>query len=186
MKIYYTVSSGEDSPSNRPSNSIGGYKSSTMVPNDFYNSVFGQISILGLSRGGDEYIGLMILNEEDSNLSNLKFWFKDFDNKQSSLEFAAVKPSIDSNGYQFIERLATINSKPQNIIFSHPTEDNPAILGELKSGEMLGFWLHRKIDKESSLEDYDNVAQRDPNNWHRFIPIKKGDFEGSELIFEWD
>lgn len=187
MKLYYTVSAGYDLPSTRPSNSIGGYQSSTMVQNDVYSAVFGEISLLAESKGSDEYIGLMLVNDSDTDLNNLKFWFKDVEPPtQSVLEFAAVKPAIDENGNAFIERLATINSRPQNITFSHPTEDSPANLGDMLAGVSIGVWLHRKIDKDAAKEIYDNVAMRDPKNWYRYIPVKQAEFEGAELNFVWD
>lgn len=59
MRLYYTVSSGYNDPQSKLVNSLGGFKSSTPVPNDQDNNVFDELSLLSLVKGKTQYIGLI-------------------------------------------------------------------------------------------------------------------------------
>ena len=66
MRLYYTVSSGYNDPQSKLVNSLGGFKSSTPVPNDQDNNVFDELSLLSLVKGKTQYIGLILNNEGQS------------------------------------------------------------------------------------------------------------------------
>ena len=63
MKLYYTVSSYQDTPQRSIGLSLGGYRSSTFVRNDEMNNLFGDISLLSLKQNRSQYIAIQLQTE---------------------------------------------------------------------------------------------------------------------------
>lgn len=187
MQLYYTVSSGYDSIQNKPSLSIGGYKSSSIVINDDYSNIFDEISMRSVNINRPQYIALILKNTTNSVANNLKVWMVSPITAQGIITLAAVKPLIDQDGNPYIERVATTFSKPMGVNFTSPTVDSPAlIVDSMAAGDEIGIWLCRSIDKNVAMEQYNDVAMIDPNNPNRYIKSEQPTEEIFNLYFSWE
>ena len=75
LSLYYTVSSAYNAAQTKSVNSLGRYKSSTVVPNDTFDNVFGELSLSTLARAKNEYIALVLKNEGETPIQNVEMWF---------------------------------------------------------------------------------------------------------------
>ena len=162
MKLYYTVSSYQDTPQQNIGLSLGGYRSSTFVRNDEMNNLFGDISLMSLKQNKSQFIAIMMKNELDVVAGNVRLFFSFPMPTQCIYQLAAVIPTKDSDGNDVMERTETIYSKPMYGTFVSPTEQSPAIIGDMQPGQQVGLWICRSLDLDAAMEEYNDVAEIDP------------------------
>lgn len=75
LRFYYTVSSGYNSPQTKVSDSLGGYKSSTPVPNDVFGNLFDEISLNLASNPHSQYVALVLKMRAQKRLKTLNYGF---------------------------------------------------------------------------------------------------------------
>ena len=46
--------------------------------------------------------------------------------------------------------------------FVSPTEQSPAIIGDMQPGQQIGLWICRSLDLDAAMEEYNDVAEPDP------------------------
>lgn len=204
MRLYYTVASGYDNPQTKISNSLGGFKSSTPVPNDKFGNLFDELSVLTIKDAKKQYIGLILKNETGAPVYNVQLWFTSpteiKENEETpvdpcepkkignyaSISIAAVKTNLNDKEEPFFEMIPDMYSRPFQAEFFSPTEDGKVTIGGMEDGQEIGIWLCRDIDKAKAIEDYDQVAERDIDTVNRYKPIEKATEEVFELHLTWD
>ena len=75
MKLYYTGAPIKNIPQGNPNQSLGGFKSSTLVPNARKNALFSDISMEQYNEGDRELRGLILKNETGAVVSNITAYF---------------------------------------------------------------------------------------------------------------
>ena len=146
MRLYYTTTAKQDSPQQKPSQSLGGYKSSSPVPNSALGNLFSDLSLLTLEKNLPEYLGLVLKNERDNSVSNIKIWINNPVNNLCKYKLAVVELSSVNS----FEMLPSINSKPLYAEFYDvDSEVNSIEIGPMLRGEQYGIWLERTINTES-------------------------------------
>ena len=75
MKLYYTTSVGVDEPQTKPNISLGGFKSGSLVRNNDFDNLFGELSVYTINKEQDEYIGLMLVNDLSNAVENISLYF---------------------------------------------------------------------------------------------------------------
>lgn len=186
IKFYYTTSEGFDMSQTKISNSLGGFKSSTEVPNDCFSNIFGEISLLSGKENKPQYIALILKNEGDEVLNNVELWFTSSEDNLGKLEVGAVVPNKDNEDNSYIERTTTMYSKPFGINFHSPTEEDKVTIGNLEPNQEIGLWFKRSVDVKKFKEIYDNVAIKDLSTRNRYKPIEKSTEELIDLHISWD
>jgi hypothetical protein len=145
LKLYYTGPRSYLSPQQKPSYSLGGYPSSSIVPNDQDGSLFSKISTLTKQNEITEVIGL-ILKNEDEDIDNLQFYFNLPKNPSASYQIAAVALSQDSKNQYVMEEISNSTSLPYYAnFFDANGKDNTVDLGLLVQNGMLGIWIKRSV-----------------------------------------
>lgn len=154
IRLFYTNSKNYQDSQQKPEFSLGGYLSSTLVPNGEQNSLFDEISPLSIQNEIRNIIGLILKNEGDDDLSNIQFYFDIPENSQGQFQIAAVSLSLDSKNQYVMELLPNNQSLPYYADF-HDADgiDNAVSLGPLKAGGMLGLWIKRTIDFTAKTDD---------------------------------
>lgn len=154
MKFYYTTSQGEDFEQKNPLLSIGGYKSGTAIPNNYFNNLFGNITPYTIDKNQEEYIAMMLVNETGTDKTNLSLYFTFPEESYSKYEIGAVIPSKDKLGIDIIERINNIYSQPFDPTFVEADGIlNAVLLGDLSNEAKLGIWIRRSILKDAITED---------------------------------
>lgn len=187
MKLYYTTTVGPNEAQPTPINSIGGYKSSTPVTNDVFGNLFSDLSLYGMKAGQAEYKAMILVNELSVPVNNLEFWFQsEEDVMYCDYQLAVVTLATDEEGNSVMEKSPNYLSKPFYATFYSATpEDKVSIETILAPGEQLGLWVCRKIDKATVLEDYNKVAEPDPERQARYKRVAKAQEEAIEFNISW-
>lgn len=176
IKLYYTTVKGVDEINIRPDLSLGGYRSSTVVPNSVVNNLFSDISIYGAIREQDEFIGVIAKNESANDIENVKFWFDFPENCQKNIKIAAV--DLDSTGW--MEHIEHPYQTPYYSDFYEANgEENAVDLGNILAGETIGLWFKLSVIKSMVELPYSDANLEATGN------VKESN-EDVNFIFEWD
>ena len=147
MKFYYTVVSQPNVPQSDPALSLGGFKSSSSIPNADFGNLFSDISAFTMQSGKNQYIGLILENVLNKTISSTKIWIETPENSVCSYRIAVVELSDDGE----MELIPTINSKPFEAEFQKTSKDEPIeIVGEFNTGSQVGIWIERIVNKTTS------------------------------------
>lgn len=184
LKLYYTVSSGYLDIQGNYINSLGGFPSSTEVPNDVFDNLFDEISLSEIKDVKTQYRAIIIKNESEEVIENIELWFEKKDSNICSYQIGATLLSNDEQ--PFMEHIPSVYSKPLYTQLYDATVDSKVSIGNLNPGQMIGLWLSRTVDKEKALEEYNNVAEEDPLHRSRYKPIEKEKQETVDLKIMWD
>lgn len=178
MKFYYTTSEGVDKVQQNPANSIGGYMSSTPVPNGRLNSLFDDITERQLTDPQSSYIGLMLVNDSLTTVTGLKIWVdnKDIANTlYSDFQIALETPQLDAGLNPYIERLSDVHSMPFSGTFAGCLGLANAIsIPDMVAGAQIGVWFQATPQVSKALLDYNNSITA--------LPDQSGAFEQAPLI----
>lgn len=148
--IYYTTNTKFGAPQNLSFNSLGGFMSSSRVPNGAVNNIFSSLSLEELKKDSFRISGLIFKNETQSPISNLKFFFDKIHSSpffKYKIGFSSV--TISANKEKSIELLSNRQSLPYSVSeFIEATELDPAELQyTIPIDGYLGVWLKRDFDK---------------------------------------
>lgn len=184
MKFYYTTSAGVDEIQQDITNSLGGYKSITPVPNGKLRSLFGDITELTYSKGSDTCIGLMLKNETGGAITGVKVYFDYPINCYSTLMVAAVVPSTDDEGDKYIERLDSSSSLPFSATFYEADgETNAVSLPDMAIDAQLGIWIKRTVSKAAAITEYNASITKSGDV---YIQADLSIEDDIDIVVEWD
>ena len=187
LRFYYTVSSGYNSPQTKVSDSLGGYKSSTLVPNDVFGNLFDEISLNLASNPHSQYVALVLKNEGTETLKNVELWFSSVtDNPYGTITVGAIGMGKDENDNPVTPRTSSIYEKPYWIQFYDATEDDKVTLGDIESDAEICLWFSRVLDGKIIREDYNNVEERDTNTQNRYKKVEKETDEIFNINLVWE
>jgi hypothetical protein len=189
MKLYYTVSSGSEAVQAKPHLSLGGYKSSSLLPNSQLGNMFPEITpttIVNFNQ--NQYIGLVLKNDTGHSVTSITIYFTFPTGCYSIFRIAAVDMVLDSNGDLQMEHVDNQFSKPLNATFYEASGVGNAVnLGDLADGEQLGLWVERELLLDVITEQQSAIYVADPNPIYpgRFIPVvlPKSDDIGISIFY---
>lgn len=143
MKFYYTGALHAEDAQVNPENSLGGFISSTIIPNDLLANLFTDISLFSLDKLPRETKGVILENDSIDDLENVIVYFEYPTDALCKLEIAAVT-LVDNN---LMERLSNSKSLPYQATF-HEANGliNAVNLGNLVAGAKIGIWLKRTFN----------------------------------------
>lgn len=160
MKLYYTGSKTYLGTQQKKEFSLGGFVSSSIVPNSQLGNLFSDITKYTKGNEVTEVIGIILKNETGSAVSDILFNFSLPENLVASYQIAAVQLSQDSDGNYYMEEISNQYSLPYYATFySADDSDNKVNLGSLLADGMLGLWIKRTVtftasDCNQLFDDY--------------------------------
>lgn len=150
MKIYYTGATKYLQAQVDPSASLGGYISSTEIPNGILANVFDQISQELIKRNVAEYRVLAIKNDGVSTLTSVvaSLGFPLTADSDSTfvydsdwaIGYAVAK--VDDCGDLYIDRIGSPNAIPHGVTFT----SNPLSLPNIPAGGYLIVYVRRTLN----------------------------------------
>lgn len=185
MEILYTVSSGYKDPQSNFVNSLGGFVSSSQVPNDEFDAVFDELSVSEIVNKRKQYKAIVLHNNSDETLENVELWFESDPNNVCLYKIAAVNMNEDEEGQLSMESIPNSYSRPLNATFYEATVDDKVSIGDMNPDAYIGIWLAREVDYDKAKAEYDNVAERDLSSMNRYKPIEKKIEEKFDLMINW-
>lgn len=166
MELYYTVSSQPGVAQSKPVLSLGGFISSSKVPNGSLGNLFDEVSPYTLQNPKAEYIGLILKNTLKP-VRSMSMWVKAFPENICKFKIAPVELTENDE----MELVPSVNSKPLYAEFEETSETNKIDLTfeePFAVGAMLGLWIERTVDMSS-----DQVVNRN-NCQYLYQMFKEG------------
>lgn len=180
MKLYYTTITGHLNENKDPRKSLGGYRSSTYIPNGRLGSLFTDITDFSIDNPKDEYIAICLFNETPVAQS-VQLWFETGAENNpcySKIELAAVSMPL-SSGYPAMEFVRSNVERPYVGDFAEYTTDNKANIGTIASNTGIGLWIRRSLDLEAIRSDHEIFAILSDGSTNQYVQKQ---FSTSDLI----
>lgn len=187
MKLFYTTAGEQDTPQAKPSQSLGGYKSSSPVQNNIFDNLFGELSMNTIKDNRDEFIGLMLVNDSISDLTGVNIYFEHPVDSYSEYKIGAIIPALDVDGFNYIEQIPSRNSQPLYIEeFVTADIDNRFDIGDMDAGVVVGVWVKRELLIDFIKSDSNDLYSQDPENPRIYLPKEKATQDSINIIISWD
>lgn len=190
MKLFYTTTTGYNGVQTNSSRSLGGFKSATPVVNDDFSNLFGNISVLSIKNGRDEYRALVLKNEFAEAVNDVKLAVFTPEDAVCSYKVAVAPMNYsDKYGNRAMENVMAPNNKPFNAQFIDAVNGGEIHIADtIEGGGEIGIWICRHIDKEKAKEQYENVCEPDPTDrtGRRYKAVEKNTVESVDFSFSWE
>jgi hypothetical protein len=178
LKLYYSGPRSYLAIQQKPNYSLGGYVSSSIVPNNQNGSLFSEISAFTKQSETIEVIGLILKNDGIEDINNIQFYFNFPDGVIGQYQIAAVALSKNSKDEYMMEEVSNSQSLPYYAEFYDANGiANKVNLGDLEAGAMIGLWFKRQVNFNINVDD---------NLWNDYLnQVQKVNKESIGLIFDW-
>lgn len=149
MQLLYTGASSFQAQQTDPSLSLGGYISSSIMPNNGMNSIFSDISWQGAKDRKVEVRGLILQNLLGFDVTDVIFGYQYPTDPNFTLEVAFV--TVNPNTPQLIEKIPNGESSPYFATFVEAnidpsaSVDNSVDIGPMANNTMIAIWFRRTI-----------------------------------------
>lgn len=150
---YYTGAKIFNQPQLDSSQSLGGFISSSIIPNGMLSNLFGSLSRYTIQNGKSEIRAFVLYNSDTVDYTNIKCFFTYPDNSPSTdaadtsydVGFATVVS--DNCGDLSIEKLSSVYSQPYSVTLYSGADSlmNALDLPDIAKGTYLGIFIRRNI-----------------------------------------
>jgi len=157
MRLFFTGAKVFLGVQINPTLSLGGLISSSPVPNDAINAVFGSISEYQASNGLKEVRALVLKNETGADVNNIKIWYENNSAESiSNFKMGLVTVGVDACGDVFLEKIQNAQTSPiYASLTDNRNEPNSIIIPTLLQDEYIGLWIERSINT-SAVKKYNS------------------------------
>lgn len=181
MRFYYTGAKSKLEIQPNIQMSLGGFISSSTIPNDRLNNLFPSISKNRLKDEYSEVIGIALKNESGQDLKNLKFYFDYSANSFSKYLISFIEP----NTSLYFEKIQDLYSSPYEASFIEVNGEANKIevKNNFKKDTYLGLWIKRELTplSKSYFTDEEMAKRFWEGNSEELSRAEK-----TKLIFSWD
>ncbi len=149
MKIYFTSSSTFLGAQTDPLSSLGGYVSSSALPNGSLNGVFPEVTIQDIKKGSTTYICLALKNETGVDQTISLYYDNTSTHPLTTYQMALVSPFVNvaCNNENTAEVVNNIFSKPLSATFASNLGVGNGLATTIVAGEYIVIWIERNIAK---------------------------------------
>jgi hypothetical protein len=151
MRLYYTGASKHLAIQGIPSKSLGGYISSSLVPNGVPGALFSNPTQNEIIKGGTKCVLIALRNITASDVTNVAVYYTLTDTELYTLEIGLILPGVDSCSDPIFEAISDSKSLPIGIDFQEADSLlNAIILPSLPQGAYVGIWVKMEIDPDAN------------------------------------
>ena len=156
IKYFYTGADDYLGAQIDKDKSLGGFVSSSEVPNDLVGSLFGEISSYTIDNDFRETKAIVIKNETGGDITGITTYFNNTaTSPYLKIEIASVALTEDTSctpSKFSMEKIVNSKASPVNAVFAEPTSSGTAVgLGNLTANSMLGIWI--RVSLKSDIKD---------------------------------
>lgn len=187
--LYYTGAIASEGIQDSPSLSLGGYISSTQIPNGELNNIFPRITRALVLKKKRAVRLIVFKNETGATINNLKIWSENGLYSFITMDFIA--PGLDSCGKERFEKIKTGENLPyQANDFQGYTEEAPYTVTSLEADKCFGIWMKREFDYESFTDEEKSEAaemtcDQMADNLDSLFESEKAE-DQVKFFFKWD
>lgn len=149
ITILYTGASKFEEVQQNPALSLGGYISSSEVPNGYIGNLFGSISKYTVFQNKQEVRILAIKNVGVSPLTNIRIYTTTAEGNSSSILLGAGDPVVDECGDLYTPHIKSPWASPYNITFVTAEGFESSLpVGDLDPGDYFILFLKRVLSQD--------------------------------------
>lgn len=148
MILFYTGSIKPNTPQKDPNLSLGGYISSSIVPNGSLNNLYPNIGLTDLKTNRPETRVIALTNITGADINGFQIWFTTSSTSFAKIELGVAQPMYDGECQcQFFEMLNDATCIPYYTTFaSYEGQSNAYVFtGVFEKGATLGLFLQRSL-----------------------------------------
>lgn len=197
MKFFYTGASKYNVPQQFANMSLGGFVSSTEIPNDFLGNIFGDESRLAVCELKRTAVLIALVNEDDERAEsvNITFNVSDWTKLTGQFSIAFVSPKIDNCGNISFDKINDTGALPYITLDVLSATNNSFNLGDIQKGQVVGIWLVREIEANDNTNplspqqlyaNYLKTDYTDPNTGITYHPFTVPTEEDFSLDLVWN
>lgn len=164
MQLLYSGAESDNALQFDPNLSLGGFISSSPIPNGKLNNIFPPISrqIASHNIGATR---LIVLKNGGQDVTNLKVWTER--GNLSSYQIALVAPALNTKGQKVFEAIYDSDSIPYQATLEEKDGFANAIdVTNVSANDTIGIWIRRNLD-------LDNFTQLDGVNFDVTLPCSE-------------
>lgn len=190
MILLYTGANVPDAIQIDSEKSLGGFVSSTQIPNNRLANLFGGISKSVILKQKTEIKMIALKNTTGAVVTGVNIYTNN-KNKSFTLQIAGVSSSVNTAGEVMFEQVGDNSSYPyQATLSSHEGIGNLLSVGSLAIGQTIGIWILRTLDITKYPELIIQAGQSSPLKGAALITaIQSQDAsveENIDLIISWN
>lgn len=156
MNIFYTGAKEYNDAQVSKDKSLGGFKSSTLIPNDLSGNLFGDTSMLTLDQKLRETRAIIIHNNGGAPLVNLYLHFDKLLGSIGKFEVASIALAPDADNEVSMESISSIRATPfvGNFVEADTVANKVLLSSSFASDAYIGLWIRRVIE-DSDKDQFD-------------------------------
>lgn len=156
--FYYTNAAVKDGEQKEPKKSLGGYISSTTVPNAKKGNLFGDLGAIDLQNDSERIIAIAAKNISQAALNDLTFKVSTPTILPQNVRFRFALVTVEDG---VMEQIDHFDATPYVGSFQELGQDiqydeEVAVVSSLGVGDAIGIWVQRVIEKSDSPDCEDS------------------------------
>lgn len=151
--LYYTGAAKPEEIQDNPSISLGGFKSSSQIPNGQIHNLFPKITQSVVMNNRKITRMIVFHNQLPVDMSNINLFIDNSDKCKFTL--CVIAPGYDAQCDRFFfEQITDERNLPYQGVLEQHDETNPISIPTLQAGKFIGIWIRRELDL-SAFNDVD-------------------------------
>lgn len=175
MQLLYTGASKQGMIQINPDTSLGGFVSSSQIPNDTSSNIFSVASLLAIQNKRREVKMIAFKNNDGDTDNDLTFKFAIEDDSICKYKIAFVSPTVTDDGSCF-EQIINAAALPYYATFIDIVNEQEINITSLANGAYLGMWLMREFNYDS-----DDLKKKTCVDWLAILEAGTQDQEPNQL-----
>jgi hypothetical protein len=157
MVLLFTGADAPDVPQINADKSLGGFISSSPIPNGRLGNLFSSISKNTVIKDTKEIRLIALKNTTGVIKSNINI-YSVTTGKSIKMQLAAVAPATNSSSQLVFEQVYDSETLPyQATLATHEGSGNAIVIASMAVGETIGIWVYREID-QTKFPENDNAT----------------------------
>ena len=152
MILFYTGAVQANFPQNISVKSLGGYVSSTVVPNNLVSNIFSPLSTSDIKSQKKQLRCIVLKNTFQTEVTNVQIFTEIEEDSKSNINLGfQVEMFVDKCGEVYTESIQQSDQLPYYITFNNYTELEPFTIPSILPGNSVAIWLSREPILESQV-----------------------------------
>lgn len=158
LKFYLSGAVEHEALQNSPMRSLGGYRSSVLLPNGRLDNLFDEVGIYEAQNGSEVFRCLFLKNESGDNsaMTDLSLHItgkQDFE----KIKFGVSQPPAADGRVQMLDSQSDM---PYNVTFyeAYSEEEKVVLINNLGAGQVLALWLMRELSPTSETNIKNQIS----------------------------
>ncbi len=154
MKLYYTGADKFNAVQKDPSKSLGGFISSTIIPNSYIGNIFSEADIKSIKQKEIEVKCIAVKNDSLATITAVKLEIVLDADSICNYKIGFSEAGTDDCGGKFFEQVINSQALPYDVVFQDITSEEILSLPDIEVDSYLGIWLIKSYKEQQDISTY--------------------------------